>query len=167
MPLKWFVLLGMMFPLISGCTQPDYSLYDSESVRKQLSDLDRGRYVIEIMGCNDCHTPDYLVKRSNVPEKDWLIGSNLGFRGPNGTAYPTNLRLLVNNMSEEDWLVLAKQMRNGSAMADVMLPDTLEQDLLAIYRFIKYLGPQGVPAPARLPSGETPTTPYIVYPVPH
>jgi hypothetical protein len=71
-------------------------------------------------------------------------------------------------MSEEDWLILAKKMREGSAMADVMLPETADQDLRAIYRFIKYLGPKGTPSPLSLPEGVKPTTQYIDVPVrPH
>ena len=165
---KPLVLLTVMLVLITGCAEPDKQLSDIESVRQQMADVERGRYVIEVMGCNDCHTPDYLVRRSNIPVEEWLVGSTIGFHGYFGTAYPTNLRLLVTNISEEDWLTLSKQMREGSAMADVMLPGTVDQDLLAIYRFIQYLGPKGTPAPTRLPKGVKPTTQYIEVPVqPH
>ncbi len=158
---KLVVLLIVMLVLITGCAEPVKPLSDIERTRQQMTDIDRGRYVVEIMGCNDCHTPGYLVTRANIHEEDWLVGSTLGFRGYFGTAYPTNLRLLVKNISEEDWLTLAKQMREGSAMADVMLPGTVDQDLRAIYRFIQYLGPKGTPAPTRLPKGVMPTTQYI------
>lgn len=165
---KLIVSLIVMLILTYGCAEPDKPLSDIESLRQQMTDVERGRYVVEIMGCNDCHTPGYLVRRSNLPAEDWLVGSTLGFRGYFGTTYPTNLRLAVWNMSEEDWLILAKKMREGSAMADVMLPETADQDLLAIYRFIRYLGPKGTPAPASLPKGVQPTTQYIDVPVrPH
>lgn len=164
---KPIVLLLVMVALITGCVESGKPISDIENLRQQMSDIERGRYVIVIMGCNDCHTPDYLVRRANIPEEDWLVGSALGFRSPLGTSYPTNLRLLLNSISEEDWLVLAKQMRRESPMADVMLPDTLDQDLRAIYRFTKYLGPKGTLAPTRLPEGVLPSTPYIEVPVPH
>lgn len=161
------ILLLVLLAVITGCAESGKLTPDIEEIRQQMSDIERGRYVIVIMGCNDCHTPDYLVRRSNIPEEDWLVGSSLGFRSALGTSYPTNLRLLLNNISEEDWLVLAKQMRKESPMADVMLPETLDQDLRAIYRFIKYLGPKGILAPARLSEGVVPSTPYIDVPVPH
>ena len=161
-------LLVFILILIAGCAEAPKQFSDIESTRQQMKDIDRGRYVVEVMGCNDCHTPGYLVRRSNLPAEDWLVGSTLGFRGYFGTTYPTNLRLAVWNMSEEDWLILAKKMREGSAMADVMLPETADQDLRAIYRFIRYLGPKGTPAPASLPKGVQPTTQYIDVPVrPH
>ena len=167
-PLKSkFLSLIVALALASGCADPVKPSPDIASIREQVAVLDRGRYVVEIMGCNDCHTPDYLVKRSNVAEEEWLVGNTLGFIGSNGTAYPTNLRLLIDTVTEEEWLVRAKQMRKDTPMADVMLPNTLDQDLRAIYRFIKYLGPKGVPAPARLPKGVMPTTQFIVSPAPH
>jgi hypothetical protein len=96
-----------------------------------------------------------------------LVGSTLGFRGTYGTSYPTNLRLLLNNMTEDEWLVLAKQMRKNSPMAWVMLSSTVDQDLRAIYKFIKYLGPKGTPALSSLAAGVIPTTHYVDYPDPH
>ena len=165
---KLNVLYIVVLILITGCAELDKPLSDSESILQQMTTIERGRYVVAIVGCNDCHTPGYLVGRSNIPEEDWLVGSTLGFHGYFGTTYPTNLRLLVKNMSEGDWLTLAKQMREGLAMADVMLPENAEQDLRAIYRFIKYLGPKGTPSPTRLPKGVKPTTQYIEVPVrPH
>lgn len=153
--------------LVFGCAGPSEQLSDTGSEQQQVAAIDRGRYVLEIMGCNDCHTPDYMKKNTAVPEEDWLIGGKLGFRGPYGTAYPTNLRLLFNDISEKEWLTLARKMRKGSPMAWVMLPKTSEQDLLAIYQFMKYLGPKGVPAPDRLPPGVIPSSAYVDYPDPH
>ncbi len=164
---KFNIIVVGMLVLLFGCTESGQMRPDIETIRQQASDIERGRYVIVMMGCNDCHTPDYLVRRSNIPEEDWLVGSNLGFRDALGTSYPTNLRLLLNDMSEDEWLDLARQMRKNAAMADVLLPEAVDQDLRSIYRFIKYLGPKGVPAPTRLAKGVTPLTPYIEVPIPH
>ena len=46
---------------------------------------DRGRYVVTIAGCNDCHTPNYGLGGGKVDEKQWLTGDSLGWRGPWGT----------------------------------------------------------------------------------
>src|SRR5262245_52122473 len=62
--------------------------------------LDRGRYLVAITGCNDCHTPGFGEAGGQVPEQQWLIGDQLGFRGPWGTTYPANVRLLLAEMSE-------------------------------------------------------------------
>ncbi len=164
---RFIVFLIFMLAVTAGCSNSKKPLTAFETKRQQSAELERGRQMIKIMGCNDCHTPDYMVKRSNIPEEDWLVGGDLGFRSPKGTSYPTNLRLLLNNMSEDEWLVLAKQMREDSPMTWVMLSNTPEQDLRAIYRFVKHLGPKGNPVPDRLPAGVTPPGQYVDYPDPH
>ena len=40
------------------------------------------------------------------------------------------------------------------------------QDLRAIYRYIRHLGPAGQPAPAYLPPDQTPKGPYVQFPAP-
>jgi hypothetical protein len=167
-PIVIVMLVGLLLQFsIAGCSQSTASKTSIKDARQYLQDLDRGRYVIVVMGCNDCHTPNYIIKRGDIPEDDWLVGNTFGFKNSNGTSYPTNLRLLVNGLSEEDWLEIAQQMRSETPMADVMLPETEENDLRSIYKFIKYLGPKGVKAPRTLPGGVTPASQYILYPEPH
>ncbi len=38
------------------------------SAATQVRDVERGRYLSIIGGCNDCHTPGYLEKSGAVPE---------------------------------------------------------------------------------------------------
>jgi len=42
--------------------------------------LDRGKYLVEISGCNDCHTPGYFLGRPNAAR--YLGGSDVGFGIP-------------------------------------------------------------------------------------
>src|SRR5262245_8845246 len=66
--------------------------------------IERGRYLSKIAGCNDCHTQGYMGAAGNVPEEKWLTGDVLGWRGPWGTTYASNLRDKVPKMSEEEWV---------------------------------------------------------------
>ena len=70
------------------------------------TDVERGRYLAIIGGCNDCHTDGYLQTEGDVPEDQWLFGSPLGWRGPWGTTYPPNLRLSVQVVTEDQWVSL-------------------------------------------------------------
>jgi hypothetical protein len=160
-------LLVVILAMIAGCAESSRKLSGVEVNRQQSLVIERGRQMVLTMGCNYCHTPDFMIKKSNIPEEDWLTGNTLGFRGPHGTVYPTNLRLLLNDMTEEDWLLLARQMRKDSPMDWVMLSEAVDQDLRAIYKFVKYLGPKGTPALSRVPAGVLPTTQYVDYPDPH
>ncbi len=124
--------------------------------------LARGRYLVTIGGCNDCHTPGYAQADGQVAERDWLTGSTMGFQGAWGTTYPTNLRLLAARLNEEEWLArtLAPQR---PPMPWVALAQMTESDRRAIWRFIRALGPSGAPAPDYVLPGRTPLTPVIVF----
>ena len=122
---------------------------EASSSARELND--RGRYLVKIAGCNDCHTPGYAQTGGKIPEKDWLIGNSLGWRGPWGTAYPVNLRLYMQSLSEDQWVTIAHTAQYRPPMPWFNLHDLPEQNLRAIYRFIRHLGPAGNPAPAYLP----------------
>ena len=70
--------------------------------------IERGRYIVNISGCNDCHTPGYPESGGKTPRNEWLTGNPVGFQGPWGTTYPANLRLLVQSMSEAQWIARAR-----------------------------------------------------------
>jgi mono/diheme cytochrome c family protein len=134
------------------------------TAEKQL--IARGRYISQIAGCNDCHTPGYLLSEGKVPEKLWLSGDRFGWRGPWGTTYPVNLRLFLKNVKEDQWIAFAKVFKAKPPMPwfDVNIMD--KRDLRALYSFIKYLGLGGEQAPAYLPPDKEPTTPYALFPSP-
>jgi mono/diheme cytochrome c family protein len=123
----------------------------------------RGRYIVNIAGCQDCHTPGYAESAGHVPASRILTGLPVGFNGPWGTSYPSNLRLLAQQVeSAEQWLAVARAPRR-SPMPWFSLRDMSDQDVMAIYAYLRSLGPAGEPAPAAVPPGETPTTPFIVF----
>ena len=41
--------------------------------------LKRGKYLVMIGGCNDCHTPGYLMSEGKTPENEWLTGDSFGW----------------------------------------------------------------------------------------
>ena len=133
---------------------------------KQGKYIERGRYLVRIGGCNDCHTAGYGMSAGQVPEKAWLTGDQLGWRGPWGTTYPSNLRLSLNAMSENDWIAMAKSLKTRPPMPWFTLHAMDKEDLRAIYRFVRHLGPAGKPAPAWVPPERSPAGPVIQFPAP-
>lgn len=123
---------------------------------------ERGRYLVVIGGCNDCHTPGYPQQDGKIPESEWLAGSPVGFQGPWGTSYPSNLRLLVQGTTEDAWV-----QRTRAPMRPPMpwfnLRDMQESDVRAMYRYIRAMGPKGVAAPAAAAPGQAVNTPYFVF----
>lgn len=135
---------------------------EPSAVEKKL--LERGRYLAIVAGCNDCHTAGYADAAGKVPEKDWLMGDRIGWRGPWGTTYSSNLRLAMQRLTEEQWLHVARTVEFRPPMPWYVLREMTEQDLRAIYRFIKSLGPAGEPTPAFVPPDQEPPKPYILFP---
>ena len=121
----------------------------------------RGEYLVRVTGCNDCHTPGYAEQQGNVDHALWLTGSPLGYRGPWGTTYATNLRLRLADMDEAQWLAFSGSLRTRPIMPDFALRAMSEDDRRAMFHFIKSLGPGGEPAPAYLPPGQAPQPPYF------
>lgn len=128
--------------------------------------IERGRYLVKIAGCNDCHTTGYAQTGGNVPEKAWLTGDQLGWRGPWGTTYPRNLRIFMTGLSEDQWVRVAHTTQFRPPMPWFALRDMTDPDLRAIYRFVQYLGPGGEQAPAYLPPDREPDGPVISFPLP-
>ena len=124
--------------------------------------LERGRYIVATSGCNDCHTMGYPESGGKVPQADWLAGAPVGFQGPWGTTYPTNLRLIVQSMTEQQWLVHARAERRPP-MPWFSLRDMNDDDLRAVYQFIRSLGPKGKAMPAYVPPGQVVSTPFFEF----
>jgi mono/diheme cytochrome c family protein len=128
----------------------------------QSASIARGRYLVQIGACNDCHTAGYPESAGKVAEADWLTGNPVGFQGPWGTTYPANLRLVVARMTEAQFVARARgEMR--PPMPWFNLRDMTDGDLRAMYRYVRSLGPKGAPAPAYAAPGEKVATPYIVF----
>jgi mono/diheme cytochrome c family protein len=134
--------------------------------KSSAASIERGRYLVRISGCNDCHTPGYAEKGGEVPESYWLTGDALGWRGPWGTTYPVNLRLYVQGMSENECVRRMHTLSARPPMPWFALRAMSAGDLRAIYRYVRHLGPAGKPAPEYVAPGQTPSQPYVQFPMP-
>jgi mono/diheme cytochrome c family protein len=126
--------------------------------------IERGRYLVRIGGCNDCHTPGYAMKNGEVAETTWLTGDKLGWSGPWGTTYPVNLRMLMADMSEQQWVKHARTMKPRPPMPWYDVRIMSDADLKAMYAYIRSLGPGGEPAPKYVPPGTKPEGPVVQFP---
>lgn len=125
----------------------------------------RGKYIVQVGGCNDCHTAGYPEAAGKIDEKLWLAGNPVGWQGPWGTTYPSNLRLVAQRMDETQWLKHARTEWRPP-MPWFNLRDMSDADLKAVYRYLKHLGPTGTEAPAYAPPGKAVPQPYVSFPAP-
>lgn len=151
----WRVLANE--PVPKATSQPETTLAVTGGTPEQI-----GRYLILIGGCNDCHTPGF-DQNPNVPEEDWLVGVPVGFKGPWGTTYGSNLRLTVGSLNEEGWVRMVRSRTSRPPMPWNALHSMSDSDLKALYAYIKSLGVKGERMPAALPPAEVPKTPYVVF----
>ena len=158
--------IGFGFPSLASAQTASRAASGSSASRVTAApagvSVERGRYIVSISGCNDCHTGGYGETGGRTPESDRLTGIPVGFKGPWGTSYPANLRLTVQNMNESQWLTFARAERLPP-MPWFALRDMSDDDLRSMYRYIRALGPKGVRAPAAVGPGVDARTPFILF----
>ena len=154
-------------------TIPDYKLTQAQidQYRRdgfiQLDDvitgdvLDTMRSVIE--EAVDIETRESAGK---APEQTWLTGSPLGYRGPWGTTYATNLRPRFQSMTADQWVRFARNVQTRPPMPWFVLHEMSEADLRAMHAFVASLGPAAGTSPNYLPAGQEPAPPYVTFPTP-
>ncbi len=124
------------------------------------SDIESGRHLVLISHCNNCHTAGYVANAGKVPEERWLAGNPVGWRGKGGTVYASNLRLFMQDLSEDGWVQVARVSQWRAPMPWWSLRDYSDDELRAIYRYVRSLKPLGASAPVSLPAGQMPPRPY-------
>ena len=149
---KLFLLMIAVF-MISG------QAVSSEVWEKKR--VEQGRRLIRIAGCNDCHTPMYSQMEGRVPENEWLVGSDVGFKGPWGTSYAANLRLTAARYPEKSFINYLRQKKYLPPMPGFIFKDMTDEELGAMYTFIKHLGSSGKESPKNLLPSQKPSGAYI------
>lgn len=158
MKTKTLVLFSVLASMVAGTAAPAFA--------RDKDMIAHGRYLAQVAGCNDCHTPGYMATDGKVPEARWLTGDTFGWNGPWGTTYGPNLRLYMSKLSEDDWVKDARTMTRRPPMPWYNLNAMSEHDLRALYQYTRSLGDPGQPAPAALPPGQEPPMPYMTLKAP-
>jgi len=126
------------------------------------SPLEAGRYLVRVGGCNDCHTPAFMMLGEKVPESQWLTGTAMGFRGPWGTTYPSNLRRFVQPFTAEQFVEVVRKRNDRPPMPWASLHAMSDADLKSVYAYIKRLPVTGAATPDYVPPDREPKTPFIL-----
>jgi len=163
--LTWTLVLWVQTPSLRA--QNAAATAKPEEIKPKVtaaSAVQAGKYLVLVGGCNDCHTAGYMQQGRAIPEDQWLTGMPVGFRGPWGTTYGSNLRTFVGMFTSPEMFILMTRARNGRApMPWESLHAMSDDDLKAIYAYIKSLPVKGDPMPMFVGPGEEPKTPYFVF----
>jgi len=81
-----------------------------------------------------------------------------------GTTYATNLRIYMHSMTEEQWVQKGRTFTSRPPMPWFAIQAMTDEDLRALYRYVRSLGAAGKPAPAYVMPLVTPRGPYVQFP---
>lgn len=134
----------------------------------------RGKYLVSVMGCNDCHTPGTFYGGPDM--KRFLSGSEMGWAGPWGTVYAANItpdaETGIGKWSEAE---IAKAIRTGNRpdgrqLAPIMpwmnFANLTDADVAGIAAYLKTLPAVKHVVPAPVAPGGTPSGPVLMFPPP-
>lgn len=163
------LLVAVAVLIAAGCAATEHTPQATTQVVQSTqqpgivadSRIAAGRYLVRIGGCNDCHTAGFMQNPAAIPESQWLTGVPVGWQGPWGTTYASNLRLYVQQFDEDTWVKVLHARTVRPPMPWNAINSMSEEDLRALYAYIKSLGPAGQPMPAFVPPGEQPKTPFL------
>jgi mono/diheme cytochrome c family protein len=129
--------------------------------------IERGKYLVNLGGCNDCHTPGYFFGKPDMAR--FLGGSEVGFEMPGlGVFHGSNLTPddetgLGKWSSDEIATAITKGQRpDGRLLAPIMPSHAFArltaEDVRAIVAFLKSLPPVKNKVPGPFGLGEKPTS---------
>jgi len=162
--MRWVVWMAASAAfVVSACSKPEVKPEPAAAPAGPrvvaANDIEAGRYLVLVGGCNDCHTDGFPQSGGTIPEAQRLTGRSVGYQGPWGVSYASNLRLLAANTTEDGWVEIMKTKKLLPPMPSHNLAKMSDPDLRAIYRYVQSLGAAGQPEPENLPPGVAPKTP--------
>lgn len=134
----------------------------------------RGRYLVTIMSCNDCHTPGTLYGAPDTTRR--LSGSDLGWAGPWGVVHARNLTPDSTGIGSWSTEQIVTALRTGNTPSGAQLAPIMpwmnyssildEDDAMAIAAYLKSLPPVKHKNLDRIPPDHKPTGANMVFPRP-
>lgn len=139
----------------------------SRAILAQDAEVTRGRYLVTLGGCNDCHTPGYFFGKPDMGR--FLGGSEVGFEIPGlGVFHGPNLTSdqdtgLGKWSTDEIAAAITKGQRpDGRILAPIMpwhaFASLTDEDVHAIVAFLKDLPPVKNQVPGPFGPSEKPTS---------
>ena len=136
--------------------------------------IELGRHLTEITGCVDCHTPGTFYNAPDMSRN--LSGSELGWNGPWGTTYPSNLtpdvETGIGSWNEEQIVTAIRTGKrpDGSPILPPMpwpsFAHFTDEEAYAIAAYLKSIPPVRHAKVPTLPPGQTPASGVLVFPPP-
>jgi mono/diheme cytochrome c family protein len=151
--------LGLTLVTAVSCTTPAPKQAADDAKPATMTPLQRGEYIATVGGCNDCHTPGTFYGAPDF--KRQLSGSELGWRGPWGVSYPSNLTPdIETGLGSWTNVEIERALRSGvkkdgtPILPPMPWPNTARltpEDMSSLIAYLKSLPPVSHKVPAPLP----------------
>ena len=176
---RWIALAALAAATLAAttvlfsCTSTRQTAQTTPAAMTAEQKVERGRYLMTIIPCVDCHTPGTLY---GAPDTTRMYsGSELGWVGPWGVAYPPNLTPDSTGLGAwtEDQIVTTIRTANrpdGRQLAPIMpwmtFANLTDEDAHAIAAYLKTIKPVHHKVPAPVPPGQKPSGSVVTFPAP-
>ena len=138
--MHWIALVGICFGVTTVAALADDSVVSVE----------RGFQLSKDLTCHECHTAGYYKRTKRIDPETAFKGTTRPYFGPWGTLYAKNIRLIVKDQTEDEFVQYATTLIGSGPMiyfANV-LRGLSDSDKRSLYRYVKSLGEPGEPEPA-------------------
>jgi mono/diheme cytochrome c family protein len=158
---------------IASCSKP--ATQENATTAAPEDSIARGRYLVTLAGCNDCHTPGYFYGAPDTTRM--LSGSEVGWLTPLGTAYARNITpdstTGIGTWTSEQ-IVTAIRTGQRPDASHILLPPMpwpdfshlTDKDAYAIAAYLKSIPAVSHRVPDIVPPGKKASTPVIPIPPP-
>lgn len=171
------LLLGCLaFTLVAAvsCTTPAPKQAAEDPKPATMTPLQRGEYLAAVGGCVDCHTPGTFYGAPDF--KRQLSGSEVGWRGPWGVSYASNLTPdIETGLGSWTNVEIERALRSGvkkdgtPILPPMPWPNTARltpDDMGSLIAYLKSLPPIVHKVPATVPPNGMAKGPTIDIPAP-
>src|SRR6202046_2798467 len=143
------------------------AIFSAAAVSAEESQIERGKYLVTIAGCNDCHTPGYFLGKPDFSRT--LAGSDVGFTIPGLGAFVGRNLTPDKETGLGGWTddqiisaITAGVRPDGRKLAPIMpwqeLAHLSSDDARAIVAYLRSLPPVKNAIPGPFGPKETPST---------
>lgn len=154
---------AMLPELLAAVISVGLGLFVPTTAKADMSQVERGRYLVQIAGCGDCHTPGHFLGKPDLAR--FLGGSEVGFEVPGvGIVYGPNLTpdkaTGLGDWSAEQIVAAIRtgETPDGRGLVPVMpwpnLSTLTDEDAYAIAAYLQSLEPVSNEVPGFTPPGE-------------
>ena len=168
------LLLALMIAVSVASLSCTSSQQQTTATPAAADPVARGRYLVGIMSCTDCHTPGTFYGAPDTTR--FLSGSDIGWIGPWGVVHARNLT--PDSTGIGSWTVeqIAHALKTGNTPDGTQLAPIMpwmnyaefltEEDAMAIASFLKTIPPVVHENLPRIPPGQPVTGSNIGFPPP-